>query len=67
MQNLVTAATKRDQVALQVVSQRTAFSFVVNIEMLNAATELTPPAMARKDLFPQLCVGIRRQPDSSLL
>jgi len=54
MQNLVAAATKRDQVALHVVSQRTAFCFVVNIEMLEAATELTPPAIARQYLVTQL-------------
>ena len=47
---MVAAATKRDQVALHVVSQRTAFCFVVNIEMLEATTELTPPTIARKDL-----------------
>jgi len=50
MQNWVAAATKRDQVALHVVSFRTAFSFVVNIEMLEATTELSPLAIARKDL-----------------
>ena len=67
MQNLVAAATKGDQVGPHVVSLRTAMCFVENIEMPEAATELTLPAIARKDLFPQLCVGIRRQSDSSLL
>jgi len=67
MQNLVAFSAKRDQIGLRIIAERAASSFVVNIEMLEATTELTPPTIARKDLFPQLCVGIRRQPDSSLL
>ena len=67
MQNLVAFSAKRDQIGLRIIAERAAFSFVVNIEMLKAATELALPAIARKDLFPLLCVGVRRQPDSSLL
>jgi len=34
-----------------VVTQSAARYFVVNIDMLDATTELAPPAIARQDLF----------------
>ena len=43
-------SAKRDQIGLRIIAERAASSFVVNIEMLEATTELSPLAIARKDL-----------------
>jgi hypothetical protein len=53
VQHLVAFPTKRDQVGFQVLSKGTAPSQVVNIEILEAATYLTAPVIARQGLLAQ--------------
>jgi hypothetical protein len=51
MKILVTSSAKGNEVGLDIVTQRTAPSFVVNIEILAAATDLTAPVISRQDFF----------------
>ena len=47
MYSVVALPARRDQVGLSVVTEDSAQSHVVNIEILAAATDLTAPVIAR--------------------
>jgi len=64
VQNLVAFPTKRDQVGLHVLSKGAAPSQVVNIEILEAATYLTAPVIARQDPLAQPRIRDGRCADS---
>jgi hypothetical protein len=64
VQNLVAFPAKRDQVGPRVLSKGAAPSQVVNIEILEAATYLTSPVIARQDLLAQPRIRDGRWADS---
>jgi hypothetical protein len=64
VQDLVTFPTNCNQVSLAIVTECAAPSQVVNIEILEAATYLTAPVIARQDFFAQRRISDRGDPDS---
>jgi hypothetical protein len=65
VQNFVAFPTKRDQVSLQILSKSTSPSQVVNIEILEAATNLTAPVIALQDFFTQPWIWDGRHSDTA--
>ena len=53
MHCLVAFSAKRNQISLDIVTKCATPSQVVNIEILETATSLTAPVVARKDFFTQ--------------
>jgi hypothetical protein len=53
VENLVAFSAKRDQISLGIVTECATPSQVVNVEILETVTYLTPPVITRQDFLTQ--------------